>query len=137
MSLKLTRAQMQGPLRDDGRFADWYIENFMKTHLPQFYWSISPEGRREMVINGRRYARHFGFSDAMYQMQFITFMWTVGANFFMCEGFRQIATHPGLTEAQKIEAFYELDPDLATRAVMQPDDRYWYPEMVGLAEQLK
>lgn len=132
--MRLTRRQMTAPLREDGAFADWYVENFMRSHLPQFYWSLSPEGRTEMVTNGREYARHFGFVDPVCQMQFITLMWTLGANFFVFDGFRQIAEDVTGDEAQRIAAFYDVDPDLAAQAVMNPDDRYWYPRMVTAGE---
>ena len=86
-------------------------------------------------MNGRRYARHFRIEDVPSQMHFITLMWTVGANFFTFPGFAEVASS-GLDGPAKIDAFYAVDRDRAVAAVMQPDDRYWYPEMVGLEDQL-
>lgn len=137
MRLTLSHDQMVAHVRRDADFAHWYAENFMKTHLPQFYWSVSPEGRNEMVINGRRYAQYFGIADIPSQMHFVTLMWTIGANFFVFDAFRKIAVDRDLSGPQKIDAFYAVDPDLACDALMNPDDRYWYPEMVGLEDTLK
>lgn len=129
--LTLNLSQRSAPLNDDRAFARAYVEEVMKTHLPQDYWSLSPEGRMEMTMNGRRYARHFGIRDVPSQMMFITLMWEVGANFFMFSGFKEIAVSAAEGPA-KIDAFFEVESDLAAEAIMNADPRYWYPEMAGI-----
>lgn len=136
MTLKISGAQMAAPLQTDAAFAAWYVENFMKTHLPRHYWGLRPESRREMTVNGRRYARHFGIADIPSQMGFVTLMWQIGANFFTHPGFHEIAADTRLSGPEKIDAFYEVPEAQAVHAITNPDDRYWYPEMIGLEAKL-
>lgn len=130
MPVKFTNKQMMAHVEKDNTFAEWYVEEFMKKNLPDLYYSISSEGKREMTVNGRAYAREYGFNDSESQAHFITLMWNIGANFFMHDGFREIANNKTLTGAEKIDAFYAVPKDQAVQAIMNPDDHYWYPEMV-------
>lgn len=130
MVLKFTDTQMYGMLSEDGDFAEWYVEEFMRKHLQYYYYEISDEGKREMTINGRNYARSFGFADPVSQAQFVTLMWQVGPNFFEFPGFREAACNASLTASEKIAAFYEVPEEQAVNAIRNPDDRYWYPHMV-------
>lgn len=123
---------MQAPLRRDEDFAEWYVEDFMSTHLVQLYHSISAQGKREMVINGRKWARVYGFTDAEAQCHFVTFMWKIGAGFFLAPGFADIAAQTGQPDMARIDAFYNLPPEVAIGAIQNPDDRYWYPVENGL-----
>ena len=82
-----------------------------------------------MTLNGRTYARAFGIDDPASQAKFVTLMWQVGANFFEFPGFREIAHDRSLTAAQKIDGFYGVPEDLAVEAIINPDERYWYPHM--------
>ena len=84
-----------------------------------------------MTINGRNYARQLGFDDSESQAHFITFMWTIGANFFVQPGFWEIAKDEKLSGPEKIEKFYGVPKQKAVHAIMNPDDRYWYPEMLA------
>ena len=36
MVMKFTDAQMNGMLVNDGDFADWYVEEFMRKHLQNY-----------------------------------------------------------------------------------------------------
>jgi hypothetical protein len=128
--MKLSAQQMQTGLRPDPAFAAWYGEEFMKIHLPQSYFGVSDEGRPEMILNGRRYAEQFGFTDIRAQMRFITLMWQIGANFFVHPGFREVLADRNLPELDRIDQLYNVPKDQATYAIMNPDDRYWYPYMV-------
>lgn len=130
MVLKFTGSQMYGMLSDDDDFAEWYVEEFMRKHLQKFYYAVSDEGKREMTINGRNYARSFGFGDPVSQAQFVTLMWQVGPNFFQFPGFREIARNAALAGAEKIDAFYAVPEEQAVEAIMNPDERYWYPYML-------
>lgn len=136
MSLRLTSRQMTAHLDDDTAFAQWYVEQFMKAQLPQFYWAVSPEGREEMVVNGRRYARSFGILDAPSAMHFVTLMWVIAPNFFVQPGFAEIAANTALSGPEKIDAFYAVPDKAAAHAIENPDERYWYPATVGLEERL-
>ncbi|WP_308917989.1 hypothetical protein [Jannaschia sp. LMIT008] len=131
--LRITRKQQQAHLARDDAFAEWYVEDFMQFNLPRFYHALSAQGKREMTINGRHWARLHGFEDAEAQGHFITLMWEVGADFFRHEGFRQIAERDG-DDMARIDAFYEIDPDTAATAIQNADDRYWYPVENGLTK---
>ncbi len=130
MPVRFTRKQMMAHVDRDEDFADWYVDEFMRKNLPDPYYSVSSEGKREMTINGRTYARELGFDDSESQAHFITFMWTIGANFFLHPGFREIANDRSLSGSEKIDRFYAVPKDQAVHAIMNPDDRYWYPEML-------
>jgi hypothetical protein len=132
--LRLTTSQMislrASILHEDDTFAEWYVEEFMKHNLPDFYYAVSDEGKREMNLNGRRYARFFGFNDGSSQAHFLTLMWTVGANFFTFPVFHNILANPKISPERKIEKIYELDGEDAAVAIMNKDERFWYPELL-------
>lgn len=128
--MKLTRQQMQSGLRGDPEFAHWYAEEFMKLHLPQFYFAVSPEGRTEMILNGRRYAEQHGLTDVRAQVRFITLMWQIGPNFFVQPGFREVLADRSGTDMDRIDRLLDVPRDQAADAILQTDNRYWYPEMV-------
>ena len=132
MSERIKRSQMMAPLQADAAFAEWYVEEFMKVHVPEYYFDevLSDEGKREMTIQGRTYAKQFGIKDTPSQMHFVTLMWKIGANFFTHDGFLQVAQDPTLDGPAKISAFYGMPREQAIHAVMNPDDRYWYPDQI-------
>ena len=130
MVIKFKKEQMTAWVDNDEAFADWYVDDFMLKNLPDFYYSVSAQGKREMTINGRAYARQFGFADGESQAHFVTFMWAIGANFFTHPGFSEIANDKDLSGSEKVDRFYAVPKDKAVHAIMNPDDRYWYPEMV-------
>lgn len=123
--------QMMAALADDKDFAEWFVEDVMKKHIPAPYYAVSPEGLREMTINGRGYARRYGITDMPSQAHFVILMWKISANFFLQPGFHEVAVTLGLPGPQKIDAFYAVSKDEAVHAIMHPDERYWYPEMAG------
>jgi len=125
--------QMKGPLAQDDAFAEWFVEDVMKQHIPAPYFAVSAEGLREMTINGREYARRCGIADFESQAHFVILMWKIGANFWLQPGFHAVATHAEMKGPQKIEAFYAMPQDQAVHAIMHPDDRYWYPDMMERA----
>ncbi len=131
MSIRFTRDQMLTPIREDADFARWYVDEFMKTCLTQYWLSVSDDGKHEMVLNGRAQARAYGIGDIESQTHFITFMWTIGPNFHLQPGFAEIAANRQLTGPDKINRFYDLPADQATTAIHAADDRYWYPEMIA------
>jgi hypothetical protein len=102
----------------------------MPAHVPEFAYAISEEGKREMVLQGRRYAERFGIRDVPSQYHFITLMWKVGPNFFEFPGFRETLMDPKLTGPEKINRLYETPGEQAVEAIMRADDRYWYPFML-------
>lgn len=62
--LQISRSTLrQVNVGTDEAFAEWFVEDIMKTWMPQFYYSVSDDSKRQMVINGRGYARGFGFHD--------------------------------------------------------------------------
>ncbi len=124
-------SQMLGPMAHDDEFAEWFVEDIMKRHIPDPYFAVSAEGLREMTVNGRVYARKCGIADTASQAHFLILMWKIGANFWLQPGFREVAMNPTIDGPTKITRFYEVPEDQAVHAIMHPDDRYWYPEMVG------
>jgi hypothetical protein len=120
---------MGGVIRDDD-FAEWFVEDVMKQHIPDPYYAVSPEGLREMTINGRQYARQCGITDFPSQAHFLILMWKISANYWLQPGFREVAMNPTIAGPDKIDALYAVPKDQAVHAIMHPDDRYWYPEMV-------
>ena len=123
---------MQRHLAADSDFADWYVNSFMAQNLPTQYYSVSDQGKHEMVINGRKWARYCNFQDGEAQAHFITLMWKIGADFFCRPGFAEIAKRSAQDEMARIDAFYAVPRELAADAIMSPDDRYWYPLENGI-----
>ncbi|MEJ6404348.1 hypothetical protein [Yoonia sp. 2307UL14-13] len=109
----------------------------MKTHLPEQFYSLSDEGKREMVVNGRRYAESRDLTDPQSQAHFITLMWQIGANFFIQKGFAEIFADDALTGPQKIDRCYDVPKESAVAAIMNADAVYWYPDMVKRREELR
>jgi hypothetical protein len=130
MPLRLSTELMYATLSEDKPFAEWYVTQFMPAHVPEFAYAISEEGKREMVLQGRRYAERFGIRDVPSQYHFITLMWKVGPNFFEFPGFRETLIDPTLTGPEKINRLYETPGEQAVEAIMRADDRYWYPYML-------
>jgi hypothetical protein len=131
MLMKFDDRQMLASIEDDADFAEWYVEDFMRHHLQNYYFEISDSGKREMTLQGREYARSFGFSDPRAQAHFVTLMWQIGPNFFTFPGFRDVVRDPRLTDLEKVDAIYKVPKEQAVLAIMNPDDRYWYPYMLG------
>lgn len=129
----MSHDQMLGPMARDDAFANWFVEDVMKQHIPDPYYAVSAEGLREMTVNGRHYARQCGISDVPSQAHFVILMWKIGANFWLQPGFREVAQDAGLGGPEKIDAFYAVPQEDAVHAIMHPDDRYWYPEMMERA----
>ena len=121
-----TKKQMMAHVNDDEDFAEWYADDFMKRFLPEFYFSVSAQGKKEMIINGRHTAKFYNFQDSEAQAHFITLMWKIGPNFFEHPGFNEIALNSKQDDMQRIEAFYRVPKDKAAYAIMNPDDSYWY-----------
>lgn len=130
MPLRLSTELMYATVSEDKPFAEWYVTKFMPAHVPEFAYAISEEGKREMVLQGRRYAERFGIRDVPSQYHFITLMWKVGPNFFEFPGFREILKDSKLTGPEKINRLYETPGEQAVEAIMCADDRYWYPFML-------
>lgn len=132
MPVKFSKSQMEAWFNDDQDFADWYVESFMARFLPAQFHSVSAQGKREMVVNGRQWAKRCGFTSSEAQAHFITLMWKVGADFFRHPGFAQIANKRAKNDMTRIDAFYAVKPDFAADAIQNSDDRYWYPAEHGL-----
>lgn len=110
----------------DADFAEWFVEEVMKLHVPDPYFTVSPEGLREMTINGRTCARQCGISDSPSQAHFVILMWKIGPNFWQHPGFREVAMNPTIAGPEKIDRFYAVPKEQAVHAIMNPDDRAWF-----------
>ena len=135
MKQRFSRHQMMAHIRTDADFAEWYVESFMKANLPDYYFAISDEGKREMTLNGRDHARRFDIRDVPSQAHFITLMWKIGANFFTQPGFREVLADRSLSGPARIDRLYSVPREQAMYAIMNPDDRYWYPGMIAAKEE--
>lgn len=129
MTMRLTRRQFRdGYVGQDDKFAEWFVEEIMKDLLPEYYLNISHEGKREMVINGRRYAREFGLKDPEAQAHFIRLMWMIGANFYTFPGFRDVLARDDLQDMERIDSFFDgtVSEQEAVQAIMKADESYWF-----------
>lgn len=124
--LKISRQQQLAFIKSDEAFVQWYTESFMPDNLPHFYHDIENAMLRRMVLNGRRIAESKGFPDPNTQAHFITFMWSVGANFFEFPIFAAIINRPDLQPTEKIDRLYEVDGDAAAEVILQADDGAWF-----------
>ncbi len=122
-------------LRRDDDFADWYVEEFMKGFLPQYYFNVSDDGKRRMVINGRHYAMDHGLTANEAQAHFITLMWEIGANFDLQPGFRDVLARRDLANMDKINHLFDggVTEEQAVFAVMHNDERYWHRDVLARA----
>jgi len=106
MPLGFANEQMIAWVENDEAFAEWYVDDLMRKDLPDFHYSVSAQGKREMTLNGRAYARQLGFADGESQAHFVTFMWTIGAIFFFTHpGFSEIANDRNLSGSEKLIVF--------------------------------
>ncbi|MGL4309555.1 MAG: hypothetical protein ACRCSU_03630 [Paracoccaceae bacterium] len=125
----LTTNQMMSGIARDEDFAEWFVEDVMKQHIPDPYYAVSPEGLREMTVNGRDYARKCGITDFPSQAHFVILMWKIGANFWLQPGFREVAMNTAMLGPDKIDRFYAVPKDQAVHAIMNCNDTYWYPHL--------
>ncbi|MQQ08042.1 hypothetical protein GFB49_06225 [Epibacterium sp. SM1979] len=135
VGLQISRQVQQARVQKDPDFAEWYVEQVMRTQLQQFYWAVSNQGKREMVINGRHWARRYGLSDSEAQAHFISLMWKVGANFFVFPGFVDVVQDTSRNDMSRVEAFYQVDQEQAAEAIIGSDDRFWYPIENGILKE--
>lgn len=127
------KQRMDGYLRSEVDFANWYVDDFMEENFKDLKFGIEDSVLKKWVINGRNYACHFGIKDRSDQVMFVTLMWEVGPDFFKFDGFRQIATNLNLSSEEKIKLFFNMDEDLAAEAIVNTDMNCWnscdLPEM--------
>lgn len=130
--LRISKDQLEELRQDDAIFTKWYIDTIMKNYFPQYYFSVSDEGKREMVLNGRRYAREHGLETAEAQGHFLGLMWDIGANFYLFPGFRDVLKRTDLEGMEKINLLFDGGvTDAHSRAAINgSDDSYWYREDV-------
>lgn len=128
-------AQMGAYMQRDDHFAEWYVEDFMKSFLPQYYVNVSDDGKRRMVTNGRHYAQTYGLTANEAQAHFITLMWEIGANFDTQPGFRDVLARDDLQNMDKINHLFDggVTEDQAVFAIMHNDERYWHRDVLARA----
>ena len=126
---KMTKDQMLSAPMDDDVFADWYVEEFMRGELTDFYTDLGPNVCRTFSLNGRRYAEHFGIRRPDRQGQFITLMWILAPNFWQVPAFREVLEDLSLDEEAKVDALHDVPETAAQQATAGTDSNYWYPEL--------
>lgn len=137
--LKISQEQLRkAHVGTDTAFAEWFVEDIMKTWLPQYYFSVSDTGKREMVKNGRRYAIGFGLDDPQAQAHFVSLMWEIGPNFYVFPGFSDVLQRADIKNMEKIDLLFDgtVTEAQAVKAIMNPDDRYWYRENLTVAQNV-
>jgi|688.fasta_scaffold01473_19 hypothetical protein len=129
--LKIRQEQIYKMMDDDESLVTWYLNVFMPEHLPTYYYSsIHEESRREMVLQGKKYAAMFGLVTFPSIVHFVTMMFNVGPNFFIFPGFREALTARAASESEVIDRMYAVSFEDAQRAMQGADDRYWWPETI-------
>lgn len=134
--LKIRQDQIYEMMDDDAALTHWYLNVFMPEHLPTFYYSpIHEESRREMVLQGKKYAATFGLHKFPSIVHFVTMMFNIGPNFFLFPGFREALTSRASSEEELIDRMYAVSHYDAERAIRGADDRYWWPETIPKGEE--
>ena len=109
----------------------------MRNQFPQEYWGISDESKHEMVLNGRTYARQQGLEGNESHARFITLMWLIGPNFFLCPGYSEALSATTMSENERLDCCFEMNKERAVNAICKADALYWYPEMVERRAELR
>lgn len=133
--LRISQDQIASRVDTDDAFAEWYIRDVLRNHFPQDYWALSDESKREMVLNGRSYARSFGLTKNESQARFVTLMWLIGPNFYHFDGYSHALAEQNLTETMRLDKCFDLQKDLAVIAIQGADALFWYPHMVALRNE--
>lgn len=127
--LIMKKEQMMMGISEEEGFVHWYANDFMSECLPIFYAALTTEERLNMVSNGRQIALQQNFHDPVHQTHFITFMWTIGANFYQQTGFKDIIQETNTSEAVKINKFHtEISEKQRHQAIEQTNDGHWFSE---------
>lgn len=135
MVLRITEEQMRAFGSNDADFADWFVNDYMRTEMPE-YLDIRAGNLKKMVLNGRRYAEGFGLDDVEAQVHFVTLMFKVGPDFFRFDGFAEILSQTERPPLERIEAIYnDVTSQQAEEALRKSDSRYWYPELVDFKDE--
>lgn len=129
--LKIRQEQIYEMMDSDEALIHWYLNVFMPEHLPAYYYStIHEESRKEMVLQGKKYAAGFGLVTFPSIVHFVTMMFNVGPNFFLFPGFREALITKANTEEEVIDRLYAVSASDAEAAIKGADDRYWWPETI-------
>lgn len=126
---KMTTEQLLSAPMGEKAFVDWYVEEFMRSELAQFYIDLGPRICATFTRTGRLYAKHFGLQRPDLQAQFITLMWVLAPNFWEDLEFRAILGNPALGEVEKVDGLYAASEEAAQRAMANTDSEAWYPEL--------
>jgi hypothetical protein len=131
MIIKFDPHQMNAMLREDDDFVDYFTNEIMPKHLPNFANMAGSPQTAQMIRWGRRYAEHFGFSDPIYQIQFVVLMWRIGPDFFLFEPYRTILDDRNQSEEQRMERC-NLEPtmDQEGEAITRSNNDYWFPQYI-------
>lgn len=131
MSLRLNDKQLEKIRQQERVFVEWYVEEIMQSYFPEMYFSLTDEGKREMIGNARRYALEHGMETAEAQGHFIGLMWDVGPNFYLFPGFKEVLARDDLQGMEKIELIFKpgtISRAQSAAAVAGADERYWRRE---------
>ncbi len=129
MIIKFDPNQMNAMLHDDDDFVDYFTKEIIPKHLPSFAGMAPSPQAAEMTRWGRRYAEHFGFSDPIYQIQFVVLMWRIGPDFFLFEPYHSILQDRDQSEEQRMERC-NLEPTMKQEgdAIARSKNDYWFPQ---------
>jgi hypothetical protein len=97
--LRISLALMeQQRLQKENDFVQWYIDDFMPDNFPEATQEYARKELSEMIKNARNQAIQQRFLTPEYQVQFVTLMWQIGANFYQFSGFKEIINNPRPSE---------------------------------------
>ncbi len=130
MPPKFTQRQMMAPPMPPQKFAEWYVQDIMKSEFPHYIRDLGERSCQSQTRNGLYYAEHFGIRRPDLQGQFMTIMWALGPNFFETEEFSRILHDASLSEDAKIDALYNVPDDAGGKAHARANDLYWFPWLI-------
>lgn len=137
--MRLSADQMMTTSMTDREWAEWYVEDILKTEFPENYIQGPPHIAKEQSRNALLWLRHFQIERRDLQAQVMTIMWGLAPNFFEHPDFRGILERRDITEAQKVDLLYNVPDDAGGEAYLAADFNYWYPwrvpnNILGLKE---
>ncbi|KGJ01600.1 hypothetical protein SAMN04487972_1635 [Paracoccus halophilus] len=130
MVIKFTKEQMNSAPMPDVEFAEWYVDEILRTEFPNSFRELGRVSCMRKTKSARRYLPHFGITRPDLQGQIMTVMWALGPNFFEHPAFNKILTDKHLTQDEKVDQVYKVSDEDGGQALDQADDRYWYPRLV-------
>lgn len=134
MAFSISSQQMaDGYVGTDETYAEWYIEEVMRSHQPDMYHALTPQGRIDRVLRGRELARQHGLTHPEAQAYFIAMMFDIGPDFYRFDGFSDALARTDLDEVTRARQFLDgtVTDAQAVHAITHSSEKYWWDESEG------